>query len=556
MNQNFVIIITLWGGLSVFIYGMIMMSGGLQKVAGERMKSFLAIFTRNRVIGVLAGAMVTVVLQSSSATTVMVVGFASAGLIKLPQAISVILGANIGTTVTAQLIAFKVGDFAWIFVALGFILYFFVKRENIKNVGESIFAFGLLFVGINTMGNAMAPLSQSEGFSQLILNVSDSPALGVAVGAGLTVVVQASAAVIAVLQKLASTMGPDGVNTLIGLEGAIPVLFGTNIGTTITAILASFGASVNAKRAALAHVLFNLSGTIAFMFFIPLYTKAVLFISPIGTEIEVISRQIANAHFLFNFIATLLWLPFVGVLVKVVTKLIPGEDQVKPCIEPVFLDYKVINTPLFAMHLAAKEILRIADFVCEMIKQSRQGFMEGDFKAIYKVEELEEIVNNVQGKTVQYLSALSGVDNLTDRQSTEISVYIHILSDFEHIGDHCINIAEFAADKIKKGYDFSDTAMAELTVAFDQIEYMMKATVNAFCTGDKHFAEEVMAIEDEVNLMETRLRNNHMKRLSERKCSPEFTVIFTDIVHNIEKIGDYCSNVARAVLNDFHFKKN
>ncbi|NLB24355.1 MAG: Na/Pi cotransporter family protein, partial [Clostridiales bacterium] len=372
MNQNFVIIITLLGGLSVFIYGMIMMSGGLQKVAGERMKSFLAIFTRNRVIGALAGAMVTVVLQSSSATTVMVVGFVSAGLIKLPQAISVILGANIGTTVTAQLIAFKVGDFAWIFVALGFILYFFVKRENIKNVGESIFAFGLLFVGINTMGNAMAPLSQSEGFSQLILNVSDIPALGVAVGAGLTVVVQASAAVIAVLQKLASTMGPDGVNTLIGLEGAIPVLFGTNIGTTITAILASFGASVNAKRAALAHVLFNLSGTIAFMFFIPLYTKAVLFISPIGTEIEVISRQIANAHFLFIFIATLLWLPFVGVLVKVVTKLIPGEDQVKPSNEPVVLDHKVINTPLFALHLAAKVILRIADFVCEMIKQARQ----------------------------------------------------------------------------------------------------------------------------------------------------------------------------------------
>ena len=555
MNQNILMTITLLGGLAIFIYGMMMMSDSLQKVAGDRMRSVLAIFTRNPVVGLLAGAGTTAVLQSSTATTVMIVGFASAGLIKLPQAISVILGANIGTTVTAQLIAFKFGDFAWIFVVGGFIMFFFFNKEKVKNIGESIFAFGLLFVGINTMAATMKPLAQTEAFSQLMISVSDSAVLGVIVGTVMTAVLQSSAAVIAVLQNLASTPGPDGVNCLIDISGVIPVLFGTNIGTTVTAIIASIGASINAKRTALAHVIFNFSGTILFLFVIPWYIKIVLFISPAGNEIDVVARQIANAHLIFNLIAALLWLPLIFVLVKIVSKLIPGEDAVKPSFEPIFLDYKVLGTPLFALHLATQEILRIGDLSSEMVTIARQAFMKADMKSVFRVEELEEIMNNVQGQTVKYLSVLSGMESITEKLSVEIAAYIHITADLEHIGDHCTNIVEFAADKIKKGYDFSDTAMAELTVAFDQIEYMMKITINALRTGSKAFAEDVMRMEDEVNLMEDRLRKSHMKRLSEKKCSPEFTVIFTDMVHNIEKIGDYCSNIARAVLSDFHFKE-
>lgn len=554
MNENVQMIVTLLGGLAVFIYGMNLMSDGLQKTAGDRMRNILYVLTKNPVVGVLAGALVTAVLQSSSATTVMVIGFVSAGLMKLPQAVSVVLGANIGTTVTAQLIAFKIGDYAWIFVVIGFVMFFFIKKEKVQNIGETLFAFGLLFVGINTMSATMKPLAQTEAFSQLMLNVADSPVLGVVVGALMTAIIQSSSAVIAVLQNLAATPGPDGVNSLIGIEGAIPILFGTNIGTTVTALLASIGASINAKRTALAHTLFNFSGTLIFLFVIPLYTKFIIFISPTGQEVDVISRQVANAHLMFNVIATILWLPFIFVLVKIVTKLIRGEDAVKPISEPLYLDYKVIETPLFAIHLAAQEILRIADITSEMIGQAREAFLLNSYKAVYKVEELEEVVNNVQEQTVKYLSSLFGMDSLTEKQAMEISAYIHIASDIEHIADQCTNISEFAADKIKGGYDFSDTAVAELTVSFDQIEYMMKTTLNALRTGDRILANDVLEQEKEVNQMEARLRKNHMKRLNERKCSPEFTVIYTDMIHNLEKIGDYCTNIAEAVLEDFHFK--
>ena len=554
MNQNLQMIITLLGGLAIFIYGMNLMSEGLQKTAGDRMRNILAILTRNPVVGVLAGAMVTAVLQSSSATTVMVIGFVSAGLMKLPQAVSVILGANIGTTVTAQLIAFKVGDYAWIFVVAGFVLFFFVKKEKVQNIGETIFAFGLLFVGINTMSETMKPLAQTEAFSQLMLSVADSPILGVVVGTLMTAVVQSSSAIIAVLQNLASTPGPDGVHSIIGIAGAIPILFGTNIGTTITAILASIGASVNAKRTALAHIIFNFSGTIIFLFFIPIYTKIVVLISPKGNELDIIARQIANGHLVFNIICTVIWIPFIWLLVKMVTKIISKEDPLKPAMEPIYLDYKVIETPIFAIQLAAQEIMRLGEIASEMIGYARRAFLDNNYKAVYKVQEMEEILNNVQGATVKYLSSLFGSESVTEHQATTISTYIHIAADIEHIGDQCDNIAEFAEEKIKSDFDFSDTATAELTVSFDQIEYMMKTTMNALMNGDTLLARDVLEQEKEVNQMETRLRKQHMKRLNEKKCSPEFTVIFTDIVHNIEKIGDYCTNIAQAVLSDIDFK--
>ena len=328
MNSETVqMIITLFGGLAMFIYGMNLMSDGLQKSAGEKMKSVLAMLTRNPFFGIMAGALVTAVLQSSSATTVMVIGFVSAGLMKLPQAISIIMGANIGTTITAQLIAFKIGDYAWLFVAVGFIMYFFMKKkELVSYIGQTLFAFGILFVGINIMGDTMKPLAGSQVFVDLMLQVQNIPVLGVALGTLMTVVVQSSSDTIAVLQNLASTAGPDGVSSIIGLQGALPILFGDNIGTTITAVLASIGASVAAKRTAAAHVIFNLTGTLIFIWFIPYYAEFIQFISPKGAEIDVIARQIANAHLCFNLFNTIVFIPLIGVLVKVVTKLVPGKE--------------------------------------------------------------------------------------------------------------------------------------------------------------------------------------------------------------------------------------
>ena len=282
MNQTLEILFGLFGGLAIFIFGMNMMSECLQKAAGEKMKAILGVLTRNPVMGVLAGALATAVLQSSSATTVMVIGFVSAGLMTLPQGISVILGANIGTTITAQIIAFKISDYIYLIIFLGFLLSFIVKSEKVKNIGQTIFAFGLLFLGIETMGDVMKPLASSPVFLDMIERVSDIPVLGVAVGTLMTLVVQSSSATIAVLQNFATQAGPDGVTSVLGLAGAIPILLGDNIGTTITAVLASIGQSKNAKRTAVAHCVFNITGCFLFIWFIGQFADFIAWLSPKG----------------------------------------------------------------------------------------------------------------------------------------------------------------------------------------------------------------------------------------------------------------------------------
>ena len=362
MNENVKVVFGLIGGLALFLYGMNSMSDALQKAAGERMKKILGFLTRNPIMGALAGALVTAVLQSSSATTVMVIGFVSAGLMSLPQAISVIFGANIGTTMTAQLMAFKISNYIYPIIFVGFILNFVSKKEKVKNIGMVIFSFGLLFEGIEIMGEVMKPLAGSPVFVDLMGKVSSIPVLGVVLGAVMTLVVQSSSATIAVLQNFASQAGPDGVSSVIGLTGAIPILLGDNIGTTITALLASIGQSKNAKRTAIAHSIFNISGSCVFIFLVPWFAKFVQFISPKGNEIDVISRQIANAHTTFNIVCTLVWLPLIPLMVKIVTTIIRGNDKTeKAAFEPKYLDMKVIEQPAAAMVLVSKELNRLGE---------------------------------------------------------------------------------------------------------------------------------------------------------------------------------------------------
>lgn len=542
-------IITLLGGLALFIFGMNFMSDGLQKSAGDKMRKILSLLTRNPLLGVLAGALVTAVLQSSSATTVMVIGFVSAGLMKLPQAISIILGANIGTTITAQLIAFKIGDYAWAFVAVGFILYFFVKKkEIITYIGQTIFAFGVLFVGINIMGDTMKPLAGSQVFVDLMMQVQDIPVLGVLLGTIMTVVVQSSSATIAVLQNLAATAGADGVSSIIGLEGALPILFGDNIGTTITAVLASIGASIAAKRTAAAHVIFNLTGTLIFIWFIPLYAQFIRMISPTGAEVDVIARQIANAHLCFNLFNTILFIPLIGILVKVVTKIVPGNDMDKLPADPIFLDYNVMGQPFAAIHLATKELVRLARMTFNMVVSAQKAFIGNDPAAVKDVMENEDNVDKLQEEIVKYLSAMVSGEAKTEEEGAKISALMHVASDIEHIGDHCKNIAEFSDSKIKNSYEFSDEAYAEICGCFDLAKYMVKNSIKAMETGDISVAQEIHRAETEMNDREKYLRKQHIIRLNNKKCSPEFTVIYTDVLHDIEKIGDYCNNIADAVI--------
>lgn len=553
MNDAVQMITTLLGGLALFIFGMNMMSEGLQKVAGDRMKSVLALITKNPVLGVLAGALVTCVIQSSSATTVMVIGFVSAGLMKLPQAISVILGANIGTTITAQLVAFKLGDYAWVILFAGFLLFFFFKKhEKLSQIGQVIFAFGILFVGINIMGDAMKPLASSPVFTHAMLQVRDLPGLGVLLGAGMTLVVQSSSATIAVLQNLASTAGPDGIHSILGLQGAIPVLFGDNIGTTITAVIASIGASVSAKRTAVAHVIFNVSGTLIFIWFVPALARFVQWISPKGAEVDVISRQIANSHLLFNVANALIWLPLIWLMVKIVVRLVPGQDQAQAEEEPQYLDDRVLDRPLAAIKLATKELIRLLDLTRDMAKHGRPAFLSGDTAAIQKMMEKETLVNTLEERIVAYLAGILTAEGTTREQSGQVSRLMHTAADVEHIGDYCKNIAELGEERKKNHYVLSDTACAEIYECFDQILRMLKNTRTALEQGDWRTAQWVLKQEQEMNRMEQWLRNQHMKRLSDSICSPASTVIYTEVVHNIEKIGDCCTNIAESVL-DQHF---
>ena len=348
MNETLETIFGLIGGLALFLYGMNQMSAALQKAAGDKMRQVLALLTKNPLLGAIAGALVTAVLQSSSATTVMAIGFVSAGLMGLPQAISIIFGANIGTTMTAQLMAFKISNYIYPIIFIGFIIQFIAKNEKVKSIGTVIFSFGLLFEGIEIMGSVMKPLASSPIFTDLMGKVADIPILGVLLGAGMTLLVQSSSATIAVLQNFASQAGADGVSSVIGLTGAIPILLGDNIGTTITALLASIGQSKNAKRTAIAHSIFNISGSVVFLFLIDPFAKFVAWISPKGEELEIISRQIANAHTAFNIICTLVWLPLLPVMVKIVCFIIRGDD--KPAVvagyAPQYLDQNVLGQRL------------------------------------------------------------------------------------------------------------------------------------------------------------------------------------------------------------------
>ena len=550
MAENIKIIFGLLGGVGIFIFGMNFMSDGLKKVAGEKMRRILAVLTKNPLIAVLMGALVTAVLQSSSATTVMVVGFVSAGLMTLRQSIGVIMGANIGTTITAQLIAFNIGDYVYLFVAVGFILYFFINKKIIKYIGQTIFGFGLLFVGLNTMSQLMKPLAQSPIFENLILQLSELPVLGVLIGTAMTVVVQSSSATIAVLQNLASQPGTDGVSALLSLTTAIPILFGDNIGTTITSVLACIGAKREAKRTALVHSIFNISGTLIFIWFVPTFAKVVEFISPKGPEVEVISRQIANAHSLFNITNTIIWLPMIGVLAKVVTWIIRGSDDTPYENRVVYLDNKILSNAALAMNLATKELSRMAEMSKEMMISARAAFIDNSKEAAAKVDEIEDIVDMLQAEITRYLSAMLSVESLTDRQSIRLAGLMHVASDIERIGDHCQNISELATTKIEKNIEFSEESFKDIEGAFVKLTAMVETTIAALEANDISLAKKVEEYEDDIDDLEDNMRYSNIAKLNDGLSNPEATIMLIELVHNVERIADHCCNISEAVIAD------
>lgn len=540
------IIFGLVGGLAIFIYGMNMMSECLQKAAGEKMKKILALLTKNPILGVLAGALTTAVLQSSSATTVMTIGFVSAGLMSLPQAISIILGANIGTTMTAQIIAFKITDYIYLFIFAGFLISFISKKEKVKNIGQTIFAFGLLFLGIETMGDVMKPLASSAFFVNMIGKVSHIPILGVCVGAVMTLVVQSSSATIAVLQNFAAQAGPDGVTSIIGLTGAIPILLGDNIGTTITAVLASIGQPKDARRTAFAHCVFNISGAILFLFLVKPYAALIQFISPKGNEIDVISRQIANAHTGFNLVMTLIWIPLIPLMVKIVMKLVPDgkgkETEVEVAENPKYLDNKLIAQPAAALQLVAKEVMYCAKIVDEMIGklQYRNGKID---KENAELVEKAKILQKLYASINDYFASLYSGGVLTEEQASQSAGMQYILCDIDRIGQLTREIMETVAKQNKGKHKYSKEALRELKKAMEQIQMIYGSCIRAISGDVDMDIKELMRQKEDIMQLDEKMRKNHIARVGKGKCDSKLTIPFNDVLHNIDRIGNSCVNL-------------
>lgn len=551
MNEKLQIIFGLLGGLAVFIYGMNMMSECLQKAAGEKMKSILALLTKNPVLGVIAGALTTAVLQSSSATTVMAIGFVSAGLMSLPQAISIIFGANIGTTMTAQIIAFKISDYIYIIIFIGFIISFIAKSEKVKSIGQTIFAFGLLFLGIETMGDVMKPLASSPVFTDLIERVAHIPVLGVFVGTLMTLVVQSSSATIAVLQNFASQPGPDGVTSMLGLAGAIPILLGDNIGTTITALLASIGQTKDAKRTAVAHCIFNISGCLLFIWFVKPFAVLIQHISPKGPEIEVISRQIANAHTLFNITMTLIWVCLINVMVKIVMTLIPdGKAVDMDPAKPVFLDDKIISQPAAALQLVAKEILRVSEMVKVVVADTITIVKTEDMNELEPLQEKGVQIKKLTDQITEYLASLFSAGTMTEQQAAQTASLMYILSDVERMGTLSVEVAKCVREKVDNRYKYTPEAMDELQKSLKTLEKMFNDSLKALQGDESVQIEKLIKRKDKIMDLDLKMRKAHVQRVNKGKCKANLTAPFTNILHLIDRMGNSCVNLADVASNE------
>ena len=555
MNDAFQITFGLLGGLAIFIFGMNMMSESLQKAAGEKMKKILGILTVNPVMGVLAGTIATAVMQSSSATTVMVIGFVSAGLMTLKQGISVILGANIGTTMTAQLLAFNISDYIFVIIFVGFIVSFVFKSEKIKSIGQTIFAFGLLFEGIQIMSSVMKPLAASSVFINMIDHVSGMPVLGVLVGTLMTLVVQSSSATIAVLQNFAAQAGPDGVSSIIGLAGAIPVLLGDNIGTTITALLACIGQSRDAKRTALAHCTFNITGAFLFIWFVKPYAHFIQAISTKGPEVEVIARQIANAHTIFNITMTLIWLPLIWLLVKIVVNIIPdGKKGMQ--LDPYgvkYLDNRLISQPAAALELVAKEVLHCGHIVQEMLGDLSKAVSSDDRKRLDEVRKKSAAASDVNQKIQDYLADLFSGGVLTEEQAAQTAGIMYVLGDIDRIGFLTKSVADSMGDSSVRKFNYSGEAMKDLKKSLESIEDIYSDTLKIMVSRSKSEADSIRRRKEEVLDLDLDMRKAHLERVSRGNCDASLTAPFNSILHNIDRMSNSCVNIAEAALGQVDF---
>ncbi len=545
------------GGLGLFLFGMGLMSDGLKKVAGQKLKSLLEALTKHRVIAVIVGALTTALIQSSSATTVMTVGFVNAGLLTLKQALCVVLGANIGTTITAGLVSvlavFKITNYALPAVGVGFLLIVLGKTHKSRSLGEIIIGFGLLFLGLHFMKEAFGPLEENARVQEALIWLGRNPLLGILAGTVITMLLQSSSASIAMIQMLAFG-GAFGADWTEVLRVTIPFILGTNIGTTITAQLAALRSSRNARRAAMGHTMFNVFGVLYMLLPVWLgwYGKAVIWLTPGELDAETIMRHIFFAHLVFNAFNTIVFIPFITGLASAVVKLMPVTEA-ELAQKPVVLESHLLHTPVIALAQAKREIVRMAKTAKKALTLSITGIVSKNRKELGSVREIEDFIDLLQLEITSYLSTLSR-ENLSDVVSNELPVLLHTVNDLERIGDHAVNIVEIGERKIDHKISFSDSALAEAEELRNEIEQMLDHIIAALEHNDIEAAKSALGNEDNLNRMQMEFRRSHVDRMSKGLCPPQAGLIFIDLVDNVEKTGDHLTNIAQAIIGGLRWE--
>ena len=526
------------GGLGLFLYSIKTMGDGLQQAAGDRLRYYIDKYTSNPFLGVLVGIVVTALIQSSTGVTVITVGLVSASLLTLRQAIGIIMGANIGTTVTSFIIGFKLGEYALPLIFLGTMFLFFTKNRTVNNIGRILFGVGGIFYALNLISAGMSPLKDLPQFKEYMVTLGQNPILGVVAGAVITVLIQASSATIGILQGLYA-------GGFLDLKGSLPVLFGDNIGTTLTVIIAAAGANVSAKRVAASHVTFNVLGTILCLILLGPFTsmieyfQALLHLSP--------EMTIAFSHGAFNVSNTIVQFPFIGALAYFVTKLIPGEDEVVKY-EPLYLDEQLIQqAPSIALGNAKKELLHLGNYAVKAFDLSYDYIINSNEKVAEKGHKTEEAINTIDEKLTRYLITLSS-EALSQKESEVLTNILDSSRDLERIGDHAealININDYLQ---RKNVQFSNSALEELEEIYRQTSDFVKDALESIENNDLEKAQALIERHEAINKMERVLRKTHIKRLNNGECSTQAGVNFIDIISHYTRVSDHAMNLAEKVL--------
>ena len=527
--SSFEIVTGIFGGLGLFLYGMKLMSDGLENVAGEKLKGILEKITSNKVIGVLVGTIVTAIIQSSSATTVMVVSFVNAGLMTLTQATGVILGSNIGTTITAQMVSFNLEVIAPIFIGVGAIVMMSAKKKRIKDLAYIALGFGILFMGMGLMSSSLKPISNLQIFNDFISVIGKNHFLGVLVGLTMTAILQSSSATTGILVALANSGNID-------MNVAFPIILGCNIGTCVTAILAGLTANRTAKKAALLHLLFNIFGTVLFL---PFSDKVVTFVNYLTPDN--VARQVANAHTIFNVVITIFRLPISKYFVMLVNHILPDDEGKESC-GAIYLDKKLLETPIVASGQVIKETIRMANKAKNNLELAMEVFLNWNEEKMKKVYANESIINTLERDITEYLIELSQ-HNLPEENAKLVSQAYHTINDIERIGDHAENIVELAIQKYENNITLSYDGYKEVRQLFEVTLRSITIAIESFKSNEIS-DDEVEKVEEEIDSLEKQFRENNINRLSAKTCLADAGIMFFDLLSNLERIGDHANNIA------------